>query len=62
MLTGRRLGLESNTLNQATKNLDGKLTPEQIAAAKALSEEGFPNDLKFRQEAAAFLGRPLPKK
>ncbi|MEY3897850.1 MAG: hypothetical protein RLZZ214_3371 [Verrucomicrobiota bacterium] len=62
VLTGRRLGLESNTLNQAAKNLEGKLTPEQTTAAKVLSDDGFPNDLKFRQEAAAFLSRPLPTK
>lgn len=60
VLTGKRMGLESNTLARAEKNLKGKLTPEQLELAKSLSADGFPTSLESQQEAARILGRPVP--
>lgn len=61
LLTGDRLNFKSGTLARARKNLDGKLTPEQLAKANALSGDGYPVSLKYRREAAEFLKRPLPE-
>lgn len=61
VLTGQNHNFKSNTLAQAVKNLGGKLTPEQLQQAEALSEEGFPIKLQFRQGAARELGRPEPR-
>ncbi len=59
-LSAKNMKGKSPQLAVALKNLTGKLTPEQLKEAEALSAAGFPQDRKYRQEAADYLGRAMP--